>query len=229
MKHSLSFEKQVLEAYRGGITIKDILKKYSCSPSYVNKIANKYNIRRVNLDKDYIEKKYNCTKLKYLRDDGKKEIRYEVPCAKCETKKIVTSSQIQRKDMYICDKCSNYGDTKVIRSCKLKKRKSNTSGYIGVWVYNHQTTKEPEGYMCVIAYRKQTVLKNRYKDNTLHEKTLIQAAVDRDCFIIEHDLPHTRNLTDDELIANMQMLGMEELKTIEKGLKNERKSMYTIR
>lgn len=44
---------------------------------------------------------------------------------------------------------------------------------------------------------------------------LLQGAIDRDLYIIEHNLPHTRNFTDEELL---QKLNKNELEKIEKYL-----------
>lgn len=87
---------------------------------------------------------------------------------------------------------------------KAKKTIANTSGYIGVG----RISEIILGTGAVRASFVQARLNHnkirhaigKYEDS---EKGLLQGALDRDLYIIEHDLPHRRNFTNEQLIENL--------------------------
>ena len=103
--------------------------------------------------------------------------------------------------------------------CSRRKSKANTSGYIGVHLINKSWKKdEPWGVLALLVHNKMNIFRNKYKDETQNKKTIIQAAVDRDIFIIEKQLPHTRNFTDIELVGEMEYLAHHQLNIIKRRL-----------
>lgn len=87
-----------------------------------------------------------------------------------------------------------------------KKMKNNNTGYIGVFISLNKK-KIPDGYFTKLSSKKVKLVSKKFLDTALSDKTLIEAAVYREKYIIENDLPHTRNFSNDELISNMEMLG----------------------
>lgn len=92
-----------------------------------------------------------------------------------------------------------------IKAASKSLNKLNTSGYIGVGI--KKVKGKAYGYRLTIEKEKIKVVDKYFNDQTLSEKTLIEAVVYREKYIIDNNLPHTRNLTDLELISNMEMLG----------------------
>ena len=89
-------------------------------------------------------------------------------------------NKVKKNRTHICVKCFHELKEREVTGAQSRKRVSNTSGYIGISIF---------------------------KDETLSDKTLIEAAVHREKYIIENGLPHTRNFSDEDLISNMEMLG----------------------
>ena len=101
---------------------------------------------------------------------------------------------------YVCLKKITHSDN----MSKVQIKKSNKTGYIGVCIRNE---KYKEGFLVNLTYNKIRLIDKNFKDETFSDKTLIEAAVFREKYILENDLPHTRNFSDEELISNMEMLG----------------------
>ena len=119
---------------------------------------------------------------------------------------------MENKNNWSCIDC--YLNTDKINNevANSKKRITNTTGFIGVCI--KQLKGKVLGYYCCIRFKNHNVMGHLYKDETLNNKTLIQAVLDRDIFIIEHKLPHRRNFTDLELFANMEYLAYEQIEYI---------------
>lgn len=136
--------------------------------------------------------------------------QYEILCDYCNSYYFTNEPHIR--------KCINENKKKMCTGCrnkianeiraKGKKSKANTSGYIGVSLIHG---KKFIGVSSTIMHNKIRVLNNKYKDEFLQDKTIIQSALDRDIFIIEHNLPHRRNFTNTELFANMEYLAYEQI------------------
>lgn len=192
-----------------------------------------YTSLKTGLNRDviyrYLKKLNIQTKIKHIPKsflNAKKEKklhnnRYvvEVECQCCKKyywseKSHITKSKRMNKP-HICDECNRNSD--VISGRPITKK--NTSGYIGVYVY--RKNDNIYGYKSVIVYKKCILMKNLYKDETLNDKTLIQSAIDRDIFIIEHNLPHRRNFTDKELFVNMEYLAYDNINTLKEKLESK--------
>ena len=207
--HNKDFEISIKKLYEQNMTTKEITKKTGATSTYINKVRKLYNLNRNRDNYDEILKKHNLIKkIPFVSATNKKEYMYEIPCVKCSKSKKVLISHINRLEKnnsyYFCDYCSNKGENKIERTCKLKKRKSNTSGYIGVCVKKYKD--KIIGYKATLYYGKKRLLNNVYKDEDLREVTLKMAAIDRDIFIIENCLPHARNFTDFELTKEIENL-----------------------
>lgn len=198
------------------ISYREIANKFNCSTTFVSTLAKKNMIQRLNKDYskicNYLGADYKYTK---TEENGKRNKWYELSCS-CGEKNIVPNFVLKRlfdkQKKYQCKECSESFDIRVGRTSIHKKKSSNTTGYIGVCVRHHRG--KIYGYVSQLNHKKETIFKNRYKDTDLHNKTLIQAAVDRDIFIIEKGLLHTRNFTDSELIGNMEYLSHIEISNI---------------
>lgn len=101
-------------------------------------------------------------------------------------------------------------------SAGMKKSKRNTTGYIGVGRVEECITSKgkilPPHIYAKLTYKKILHKIGKYED---HESSYLQAAIDRELYIIERNLPHRRNFTDEEL---SQKLNKNELEKIEKYL-----------
>lgn len=131
---------------------------------------------------------------------------FKVKCCECGKQIILGVERFSsrlKSDAKI--KCYNCWVTNHFAPNAPKRKlnpKNNTSGYIGVSIKSR-----PVGFRITIQYKNKVLLCKTYKDEFLSDKTMMEAVVEREKFIIRNDLPHTRNLSDDELFSNMEMLG----------------------
>lgn len=133
-------------------------------------------------------------------------------CPSCKKEINVRYGTVMRnitnKVKWICKECSvDKSDLISDRTAAKKMSTINTSGFIGV-----SLNKRLERYVCQLKYRGCYMTIGKYDANN---DGLLQGAIDRDLYIIEHNLPHTRNFTDVELL---QKLNKNELEKIEKYL-----------
>jgi hypothetical protein len=112
----------------------------------------------------------------------------------------------------MCIQCCNRDKSNI--ACRSKKRADNTSGFTGVALVNGKNI----GVKVEIKHHGLRVFTHFYKDEFIYEKTIIQGAIDREIFIIEHKLPHRRNFTDLELFANMEYLAYDNINTLKEKL-----------
>lgn len=221
----LNFDKdQIITDYKNGLSLDEIAKNHFIDRDSVQRTKKRhsienYSINRVNdpdTMKKYSAKDYKCYNHK------NKDYRYLVECPSCHNDYwIQTFNHIKAVDnnkRRICRKCSKNSDYCSDTFSKMKIKQNNTSGFIGVGIQTDSKTKEPIGFYASISYKKSKILRNFYKDRDLLQKTKVQAAVDRDLFIIEKELPHTRNFTDIELIGNMEYLAHKQLENIKQRL-----------
>ena len=107
-----------------------------------------------------------------------------------------------------------------IINASMKIKKSNNSGFIGVYIIKESVTKKGaiNKSFCEakISFRKIHTVIGRYEDS---KEGLLQGAIDRDIYIIEHKLPHTRNFTDDELLVKIKKRTDGELEGLQELLK----------
>ena len=227
-------EKQnICELYKNGRTLKEIMELYDAKSNIpFSKIISDNNITIRNLS-DYsnevklsgvqkfgperLSKSFNNA-VKILKErnfdfkvikNSNRATMIELVCEKCgEVTKYDPHSILERfknkqfKEC-VCNVClikTTYPD--IVSALPIKK--SNTTGYIGV---GFSGVKYREGFKVSLEYNKVRLIVKLYKDPSYSDKTLIEAAVYREKYIIENDLPHTRNFSDEELISNMEMLG----------------------
>lgn len=111
-------------------------------------------------------------------------------------------------------------------SAGMKKSKRNTTGYIGVGRVEECITSKgkilPPHIYAKLTHKGNLHKIGKYED---HESSYLQAAIDRELYIIERSLPHRRNFTDDELL---EKINKNELDKIEKYL-TKNKVKDTIR
>lgn len=107
-------------------------------------------------------------------------------------------------------------------NAKMKLKKSNKSGYIGVHITKESVLKngtiQKSHCQAKIAFNKVTTLIGKYEPTN---KGLLQGAIDRDIYIIENDLPHTRNFTDEQLLKNIHLTEAKEFNKIIKKSKED--------
>ena len=119
-------------------------------------------------------------------------------------------NKVKKNRTHICVKCFHELKEREVTGAQSRKRVSNTSGYIGISIFKDVIdsigTTIPSGFKFQIKNRSKNFTK-RFKDKTLSDKTLMEAVVYREKYIIENGLPHTRNLSNEDLISNMEMLG----------------------
>lgn len=144
---------------------------------------------------------------------------FKVKCCGCG-KQIVLGverfrSRLKSDAKIKCYKCWVVKDFAPNAPKRKLNPKNNTSGFIGVSIKSR-----PVGFRVTIQYKNKVLLCKTYKDETLSDKTLMEAVVEREKFIIRNGLPHTRNLSDEELFSNMEKLGQySDLGLIKEDLK----------
>ncbi len=198
-------KQQIITMYLNNTKIKDIASLLNRNQTTIQDLIRKNKLTKTNPMN--MIKRYNIKE--YIRENNKTYFIKE--CTICKKDKKILSSAItlQNKDTWCCIDCYLKTDKINKELANKKKKKSNKSGYIGV--FPRTLHGKILGYKSVIRYENKTLLDNMYKDETLNEKTLIQAVLDRDIFIIEKQLPHRRNFTDVELFANMKYLAYEQI------------------
>lgn len=205
-KHLTEIEKQkIITMYLDDIKIKDIASLLNRHETTILDLIRKNKLTKTNPIN--MIKRYNIKE--YIRENN--ETYFIKECTICKKDKKILSSAItlQNKNNWCCINCYLKTDKINKELANKKKLETNKSGYIGVFARTlHGKTL---GYKSVIRYENKTLFDNMYKDETLNKKTLIQAAIDRDIFIIEKQLPHRRNFNDLELFANMEYLAYEQI------------------
>ena len=144
-------------------------------------------------------------------------------CAKCgneierASNKILLHYSKYKEFGDVCRKCYDNIEASSFASKKLLSKK-NTTGYVGIQFYISSSSREYIGYTSSITFKHKRLVRKYFPDDTLSDKTLMEAVVYRELYIIKNKLPHTRNLNDEELFSNLQMLGQyleyEEIKNI---------------
>lgn len=124
---------------------------------------------------------------------------------KCKPENVLAHVTIETENKFYCQNCFNEYLASQYRSAMPICEKRNTTGYIGVSPYRKKGGYL--GYLIQIVYKKIHLVSKCFPDKLLSDKTLMEAVVYREKYIIENDLPHTRNLSNEELILNMEMLG----------------------
>lgn len=142
----------------------------------------------------------------YKRKKEEQRIFIETKCLNCG--KDIKIEKYKKKYTEFCTDCFQKTRIKNIKMQSKKKQKSNTSGFIGVYIHLKEWNRnEVWGVTSKISDSRKNIFYKRYKDDMATKKTLIEAAIDRELFIIENNLPHTRNFTDEELKSHLQYLG----------------------
>lgn len=97
-------------------------------------------------------------------------------------------------------------------SAGMKKSKRNTTGYIGVARINECITGKgiilPPYIYAALTHKGIKHKIGKYED---HESSYLQAAIDRELYIIERNLPHRRNFTDEELLQKLNKNEIEKM------------------
>jgi hypothetical protein len=207
---------KIADMYLSGMLTEDIAKEMNISLANIYYALDRLRIpyRQPHQILQILDKIHkNSPKVKVLTEISKSKKSthtvYICECIKC--KKEVKIQLARYKKIYLdkdkliyCDKCDklvNGND----RSSAKPKTKANTSGYIGVCA--HTRKQVAYGVKVELIYKGTKLINKVFADNTLSEKTFIMAAVIREKYIIENNLPHTRNFSDQELISNMERLG----------------------
>jgi hypothetical protein len=213
-------DNQIIDRYYNGEKLIDIFPNNGINKLY--RTLKKYNLpKRIPCNAFYNTTgilKYNKQKRKdNILKYGIKEIiktdsleKYKVKCPKCNNYHFVQFNRI--KKMSMCIQCCNRDKSNI--ACRSKKRADNTSGFTGVALVNGKNI----GVKVEIKHHGLRVFTHFYKDEFIYEKTIIQGAIDREIFIIEHKLPHRRNFTDLELFANMEYLAYDNINTLKEKL-----------
>ena len=211
----------IIDDRKNGLSTEEIENKYSVPSQTIYKILADNGLKTKRIDTSNMKSFLNVDDVKTIRrDNGKTERMYSVKCS-CGFHKWIESYVAVRlyknRRNYVCDKCSQSMDVKSTRMANQRIRKNNKTGYVGVFV-DKKANGDPYGYITVINSKGKHLLKTRYKDDTLHETTMLQAVMDRDIFIREHNLPHRKNLTDNQLLAIMRRLAYKDIDKIAEGM-----------
>jgi len=137
---------------------------------------------------------------------------WNIKCLLCGNKKIMRLENIKKAESCGClktlknrERIGSMHKVLVERGCQIsannKKKRSNTSGYIGVGIY-YNKRKNIDECKVQLLYQGRRLLNHKYEGNT---QGLLKGAIDRDLFIIENELPHRRNFTDEELLENIYL------------------------
>ena len=229
---SESDKNDIHKKYLNGLNTVEIAAEYKVHSSRIYKILDAKNVTfrnnnfhtikfKIDNDENFDLKellKYHNIKYKdYLKIDEifkKNNIKYKIVfksesllfefiCPLCKMPSLKAPFSI-KKEIFMCNDCVTKHKSIFIAGKRLGR--NNTSGYIGVTI-RKSNSGDIIGYKALISYKNKNLLNIVFKDETLSDKTLIEAAVYREKYIIENGLPHTRNLSNEELISNMEMLG----------------------
>lgn len=232
IKLSESDKNDIQQKYLNGLNTVQIAAEYKVHSSRIYKILNEKNVKfrnnnfhtikfKIENNETYDLKellKYHNIKYKdYLKIDEifkKNNINYKIVfkneslffefvCPVCKMTSLKSAFSV-KKEIFMCNDCVTKNKSIFIAGKRLGK--NNTSGYIGITIRKYNDGGII-GYKSLISYKGKNLLNVVFKDETLSDKTLIEAAVCREKYIIENGLPHTRNFSDEELISNMEMLG----------------------
>lgn len=206
--------------YIKGMKVSDIMRNINVSKTGVYDALHRFqtNLREI---QDLSETIKRIEKLKptvEVCSEKSKDIDaiITVVKTKCEHCKKDLKIQVSRfrtrylesKNPIFCKKCKDMLFASDYLS-KKPKMKSNTSGYIGVSIHCNRKHK-PLGFRLRVDYKRKILIQKYFFDDTLSDKTLLEAAIYREKYIIDNNIPHTRNFTDSELISNMEMLGQHD-------------------
>lgn len=213
----------IIEDYiEGKLGTIEITKKYNVREGifgYIKRNFGLENRRNVNETINIVKKRFDISDI--LIVDNK--VKAKINCSDCKKEHIIKVDKLKRisgfDNKYLCLKCIKKSGVVSVISAQVKIKKSNTTGYIGTSI--KKRGDKAVGYTSALSFKKRRIFYNTYPDHDLHESTLIQAAVDRDLFIIEKELPHTRNFTDKELYGEMLKLGYKQAEDIKKLLENK--------
>jgi len=225
------FRDIVANALKNNETYESISKRLNVSGSFIASIATEYGLIKFGKDHEKTLSKFDIVKItSKISKSNRIEYIYHINCTECYKENEVVISHLKRletrDDDYICTSCEQSFKNKTKRMSSLKKRSTNTTGYIGVHV--KQSLGKIYGYEATLVYKGKNLMRNKYKDPDLNKKTLIQAAVDRDLFIIDRGIPHTRNFSNKELIGKMEYLAHEQLKELKEKVKDGRINLDNI-
>ena len=97
-------------------------------------------------------------------------------------------------------------------SAGMKKSKRNKSGYVGVGrTEEHINSKGGIMPSYIYAALTHKAIKHKIGKYEDHESSYLQAAIDRELYIIERNLPHRRNFTDEELLQKLNKNEIEKM------------------
>lgn len=197
--------------------------------------------RRKYLLEDYIGKKFGLLTImneKEIRKGSK--IYWTAKCDCGNTTKVSTSNLFSPNNLVNAHNCgclNSKHQKKVMKqavdkqkrlrekglfddstiNATMKLKKSNKSGFIGVHTVKERVSKKGEIFKSFceakISFRNIHTTIGKYEDS---KNGLLQGAIDRDIYIIEHKLPHTRNFTDEELLLELEKRTQGEFEKIKK-------------
>ncbi|KAB7891359.1 hypothetical protein [Poseidonibacter ostreae] len=188
-----------------------------------------YSHRKYHL-KDYIDKKFGMLLILNEKEEKiKSKVFWSARCECGNITKVSTSNLFSSKELVNVLNCgclNKKHNKKVMQkavrvqkelrdkglystsvvNAKMKKRSTNKSGFIGVYITKElilsNGTIQKSFCKAKIAFKNIRTEIGKYEPT---ERGLLQGAIDRDIYIIEHNLPHTRNFTDKELIDNIRL------------------------
>ena len=226
----------------GIISVEEVSVKYNMSTGSLYRLVGKEEDvdtlkrtrfdtiqKRINGNKDVSDTQYGMV-VEYLNKNSipfkikytKNKYVFSVMCESCgniierQPKDFINKKKVQKNERIICKSCYQKDFACTDASKKPLCIKKNNTGYIGVSYYTKRG--KYNGYTSQLKFEKNFLFRKYFYDPGLNIKTLIEAAVYREVYIIKNNLPHTRNFEDTELFSNMQMLGqtseLEEIKNI---------------
>ena len=235
-------EELASDYHNSNFSIKEIQSKYGMCEHTIYKLIGKekgsrkprkrYNTLtdRINKNKNYADTAFGkaCDLLTENNKPFEIDINGNIPliilnCAKCGTEierpgvKILAHFSKYKTFDTVCRNCYNNSEASSFASKKSLTKRNNT-GYVGIQFYVSSSSGENIGYASDVAFKNKRLVRKYFPDNTLSKKTLMEAVVYREIYLIKNKLPHTRNLSNEELLSNLQMLGQhseyEEIKNI---------------
>lgn len=200
------------------ISIVDISKKYNIGIGSIYKLVGpkngdqrvRYNTIKNNILNDKIDDTHFSKAKKMLIsrnipfEINLKQVNstFMVNCFSCKTTieirpADIVNQRFNSKEHIYCKQCYQQEQMSSVACKKPLNPKINKSGFIGIRQCDR--SGKVYGYNACIKFEKKYLFLKNYKDPLLTEKTLMEAVVDRERFIIDNNLSHTRNLTDIEL------------------------------
>ncbi len=231
---SIKDKDQLVKDYINGISANDLVVKYHTHINNVRQYIIEAGVgyrgkgwysfaakieKNIPIENTGYAKAFNLAKFLGLQPElgisKSKKPLLTIKCTKCDSpiklapyrfmKTITNADKCVCRDCYIKEFRETY-------HIKKKRGKNNTSGFLGISVYSKYLVNRgyiPRGYVARFRMDNEYVVDKKFLDPTLSTKTLYEAAIFREQYLIDNNLNYARNFTDEEFISALEFVGQK--------------------